>query len=104
MKKQSPAQANLAKLPHVCAAIMPSSGEPIIIHAGENGYHQAPTLKDQAGQADIWDFNAAVGANRAHMEAMLYGSMFGWEKPLADPDNYDPRTGSLKKRPKKEAA
>lgn len=73
---------NLAKLPGECAAIHPSSGMPIYILAGERGYCDLPA----SFPVDSW--NEKHGITNAQVEAMLAGSMFGWDIPGADPDFY----------------
>ena len=79
---QSPAQKNLAKLPMRCAAREPSTGAPIMIMAGHAGYYPLPPT------LDVDALNTRWGASPAQVEAMLAGSMFGWEVPAADPDTY----------------
>jgi hypothetical protein len=75
--KKSRAQINLAKLPAQCAARHPSSGKPILIVAGEVGFH--PISPDDF---DVEGFNNRSGVTHAQVEAMLIGSMF------ADPGKY----------------
>ena len=73
----------LKKLPPMCAAKMPGTGEPIIIKRGVKGYWKAnPKL-------DVDGYNKSQGVTRYQVEAMLAGSMFGWEVPGADPDLYE---------------
>lgn len=79
---QSPAQKNLAKLPARCYARHPSTNDPILITAGERGYHWAPPT------LDVDAANTRHGITPAQVEAMLVGSMFGWEVPGANPDMY----------------
>ena len=33
--------------------------------------------------------NEAMGVTKAQEAAMLFGSIYGWDKPGADPKNYD---------------
>ncbi|AMK23219.1 MULTISPECIES: hypothetical protein [Sphingomonadaceae] len=75
--------ANLARLPEMCAAFLPSSGEPIVIKRGEPGYWPLP----EGMTADR--INATFDASPAQIAAMLAGSMFGWHVPGADPGRYD---------------
>ena len=81
--EKSQAQINLAKLPAQCAARSPTSGKPILITAGEIGFR--PIFPDDF---DVEAFNRESGVTPAQVEAMLVGSMFGFDAPGADPDNY----------------
>ncbi len=74
---------NLKKLPPICAAKMPGTGEPILIKRGEMGYYGRPSTFDVDG------YNQRHGVTRYQVDAMLAGSMFGWEVPGADPDYYE---------------
>ncbi len=77
---------NTAKLPEYCYGTLPSTGEVVIIKRGEMGYYSSNATPGNA-QAD--DLNAVIGVTKAQAEAMMSGSMFGWDIPSADPDNYD---------------
>jgi hypothetical protein len=70
----------LADLPKVCAAHSPGDNAPILIRRGERGYFPAPGI-------DVDAFNARHGVTEAQREAMLAGSMFGFDCPGADPLN-----------------
>lgn len=78
-------------LPDRCYAVLPSTGELIIITKGEKGYtnandtHNSPEKNKELADSH----NAEMGVSKAQAEAMLVGSMFGWEVPAADPANYD---------------
>ena len=58
---------------------------------GEKGYYPQgqstadPVMNRQIATAK----NALLGVTRAQEEAMLAGSMFGFDKPAAKPWNYD---------------
>jgi hypothetical protein len=68
------------KLPAICAAHHPTDNSPVMIRRGETGYYPAqPWLNIDA-------FNSARGITGAQVEAMLIGSMFGWNVPGANPD------------------
>lgn len=71
----------LSKLPPVCASRLPGTGEVILIERGSSGYYHGQ------GGLDPDEFNEAIGATPAQVQAMEVGSMFGWELPGADPDN-----------------
>jgi hypothetical protein len=73
----------LAKLPDLCAARHPTDRSPILIRRGVAGYW--PLHPD----TDVEAFNARNGgATAAQVEAMLCGSMWGWDTTLADPDSF----------------
>ena len=74
--------ATLAKLPRMCASRLLSDGSPIFIRRGVSGYFPA------APGFDVDYFNAIHWITPAQIEAMEAGSMFGWEVPAADPDNW----------------
>lgn len=75
-----------SNLPEICFAILPATGEPICIARGESGYQPAAIILD--GQ-DWRKMNEALGITPAHVEAMIVGSMFGWDVPGADPAEYE---------------
>ena len=87
------------KLPELCAAV--HDGRPIFIRRGETGYYDAAQVSDMATMlsaeefVDLW--NTTEGVTKALVEAMLAGSMFGFDVPAADPSAYDdagrPRRG-----------
>lgn len=64
------------RLPEKCLAKNPSDGETIIIVRGERGYHPFPGR-------DADRFNARRNITPEMVEAMLVGSMFGWDVPGA---------------------
>ncbi|CDX26809.1 hypothetical protein MPL3356_60567 [Mesorhizobium plurifarium] len=74
------AQANISKLPPICAAYLIADMSPIMIKAGEIGYYPAPHKLD----VRIW--NERRGIEPWHVNAMMAGSAFGWEIPAADCD------------------
>ena len=79
-----------SSLPPHCFGILPSSGELIIITRGEKGYLLSEMKIDGKSNREVADIaNAAVGITKAQEAAMLAGSMFGWQTPAADPQNYD---------------
>jgi hypothetical protein len=73
----------LKKLPETCAARLPMNDSPILLKRGVMGYWPAPRP-----DMDVDAFNARYGITPAQVEAMLAGSMFGWDCPAADPDTY----------------
>ncbi len=86
------AKENIAKLPAFCFVIDLMTNGIIKVVAGESGYYRTPYDSD-ATQAQADALNKKLGVNRAQAEAMMVGSMFGWEVPGANPDRYHPETG-----------
>lgn len=78
-------------LPEVCFSILPSTGDVIIIKHGESGYYRCEySTEDKAFNREFAnDRNANLGVSKAQIEAMLAGSMYGWDTPAADPKSYD---------------
>lgn len=72
------------KLPEYCyAREFVDTGKTIIIKRGVVGYFPSEA------QEDPEELNANLGITKAQYEAMFTGSMFGWNTPGADPNNYD---------------
>jgi hypothetical protein len=78
---------NELKLPQMCYSTLPSSGDIIIIKKGEHGYHETD-LDSKFTNAEL--LNEKLSVNKQQAEAMLIGSLFGWDVPLANPNNYYP--------------
>lgn len=83
--------------PAYCYSVVKTTGELIVIHAKEDGYYPANNSTDDKEQnrklVDL--FNARLGITKAMEEAMYCGSLFGWNTPIAQPENYN-EDGSLK--------
>lgn len=90
-------------LPLSCFSVLPSSGGIIFIERGGKGYTQLDRLSDDPVEvrAFVDNGNKALGVTRAQEEAMLAGSMFGWDVPGADPKNYN--RGGVPVKPKSKA-
>lgn len=70
------------RLPRVCLAMSPGTENPVRIVRGESGYfpvHHA---------TNVARFNDERGITEQQVDAMLAGSMFGWECPGADPESH----------------
>lgn len=85
------AQQHMNKLPETCLSVLPGSGELIVIKRGESGYyHSNWNTPNAVENREIADFhNRKRGITHAQEEAMLVGSMAGWDVPGADPDSYE---------------
>ena len=70
-----------ATLPPVCHARHPETGTVILIRRGEPGYHPVNT------SLSVETLNACLDPipTALQVEAMLIGSMFGWDAPGAQP-------------------
>lgn len=82
-----------AALPAMCYADNtlhcqgPGGPPPVIgIKRGESGYYPIYTTK----KAD--DLNRSLGVTKAQRDAMLAGSMFGWDTKGADPATWEARS------------
>lgn len=78
-------------LPPQCLTVEMSTGDLICIKRGISGQY----LSDWNEPGDSWHnchtadtVNRRWGVTKAQEEAMLAGSMFGWDCPAADPHNY----------------
>lgn len=78
-------------LPELCYSILPGTGELIIIKNGESGYYRTSYGDtDKKANIGIKDFyNERLGVTKIQEECMKVGSMFGWDVPGANPNNYD---------------
>jgi len=87
-------------LPERCYAILPSTGELIIITKGEQGYTSVNNKNNsrEQNQKLANGHNSEMGVSKAQVEAMLAGSMFGWQTKAADPANYDENGTPIRQR------
>jgi len=79
-----------ASLPDSCFSVLPSSGELITVTKGDSGYRPVKTSSHDAAEnrKRANDFNEKLKVSPAQEAAMVFGSMFGWDKPGADPARY----------------
>jgi hypothetical protein len=86
-----PELAGKHNLPQRCYSVIPSSGKLIIITRGESGYVECADsqIGREANRMFSDTANQVNGITRAQEEAMVAGSMFGWDSPAAKPWNYD---------------
>jgi hypothetical protein len=98
-----PELAGQHELPAQCYSMKPHQGTRILIQRGEGGY---TPIEDKVMlytelREKIDGQNAELGVTRAQEEAMLAGSMFGWDTPGAKPWKYN-QDGTLRPPPKKD--
>ena len=78
------------KLPKMCYSTLSSDGSLILLKKGESGYFQTDWNQNEAKanrrMAD--HLNQQRGISKVQEEAMSFGSLFGWDKPGADPAVY----------------
>ena len=74
-------------LPELCFSTMPGTGELICIKRGESGYYPSNwnTSSREHNRQIADEQNQRLGVTPAQKEAMMCGSMFGWNVPGADP-------------------
>lgn len=68
-------------MPVICAA-KTHDGNNIVIKRGEMGYIPMP------GDFDVVKYNRSLNVTASQVEAMLLGSMFGFDCPGADPTKH----------------
>ena len=70
------------RLPPVCHAQHPETGDVILIRRGEPGYRYVTTTLT----ADMLNARLQPPPTMLQIDAMLIGSMFGWHVAGANPD------------------
>lgn len=91
-----------SSLPKQCYSLLLDTGNVVILKRGETGYYKTdiPHTSKEEAHAIVEEYNRKLGVTRAQEEAMKGGSMFGFDKPIADPANYDAQGQPLKRREK----
>ena len=80
------------ELPDRCFAILPSSGEIIVIEKGQKGYQRSGLSESpEKNRRFVTQHNRYSQITRQQEAAMLGGSMFGWNTPAARTSSYDLR-------------
>jgi hypothetical protein len=75
------------ELPEMCVAVLEPGTVLIGIRRGESGYYQMydGMVTGPAAKATADRFNQALGVSPQQREAMFWGSMSGWDRPVAKP-------------------
>lgn len=86
-----PELAGKHELPDFCYSTAPATDGIIVIKRGERGYYpcEYSTNDQEYNREFAKERNIKLGVSRAQEEAMLAGSLFGWDAPAAKPWNYD---------------
>ncbi len=84
-------------LPEFCYAELPSTKEYIIIKRGEKGYYRVNELSD-AYLCSVDRNNELIGVTKAQKEAMIAGSMWGWDVTASNPAMYDENGEFIKEK------
>lgn len=95
-------------LPDFCFCLLPSTGEAIAVQYGDNSYIRLELQGGKEAGKFVEQLNKRIGVTKQQQAAMLWGSLFGWDVPAADPARYDdegmphkPRGGSKKDNPER---
>ncbi len=85
-------------LPDWCYSVLPNSDEIIIVQKGEDGSYRTDKYGHdrETAQAIVNEHNSRNGVTKAQEAAMLFGSIYGWDKPGADPKYYDEQSEPIK--------
>jgi hypothetical protein len=98
-----PELAGQHELPDICYSLEPSSESITLIKCHEHGYYPCDYSTDdpEYNRELATDLNRKLGVTRGQEEAMVIGSMFGWNSPAAKPWTYDRDGGQLPLPPKR---
>jgi len=78
-------------LPEKCYTVLPYSGRLILLKRGARGFFTcsdqsySPAQNRKKAKAE----NRLLGVSKAQEAAMVSGSNYGFDRPEADPNNYD---------------
>lgn len=84
-------ESNLRKLPKACYATLPQDPRQVILlKRGDLGYWKvgdSPMPDKQQALDFVTEYNAKLEVTARQVNAMLHGSLFGFQTPSADPDH-----------------
>lgn len=72
-------------LPEICFAMNDVNNKVVILKKGILGYFNY----DNVSNSSVDELNDSIGVTKTQVAAMKVGSMFGWDVPGANPENYD---------------
>ena len=79
-------------LPEICFAMNDVDNKVVILKKGILGYFNY----DNVSNSSVDELNDSIGVTKAQVAAMKVGSMFGWDVPGANPENYDEKGNYIK--------
>ena len=90
-----------SSLPGRCYVYVQSTDEIGIVKCGKMGYYPTDRkpIDGLSGQETVNLLNEQEGVTRAEASAMNAGSLFGWDIPAANPQNYDIEGKPIKSTP-----
>lgn len=78
-------------MPEYCYALSNTTGELIRIMRGERGYYEVTdelgSITGDQAERMMNSMNETLGVTPEQREAMVLGSMFGWDCPAANPNH-----------------
>ncbi len=86
-----------SSLPEKCFSITSAADEIVVITKGEMGHRPAGARAEGVtAREGATALNETMGVTRAQEAAMLFGSIYGWDKSGADPGYYDEQGEPIK--------
>lgn len=79
-------------LPEICFAMNDVNNKVVILKKGILGYFNY----DNVSNSSVDELNDSIGVTKTQVAAMKVGSMFGWDVPGANPENYDEKGNYIK--------
>lgn len=79
----------MEKLPEKCYGVLKTTNELILIKRGVRGYFAQRKENAPWDVENVDILNERMGVTKAQRMAMEAGSVFGWDIPASNPDNYD---------------
>lgn len=78
----------LKTLPEYCYTVLQSTNELVVVKRGEKGYYPQREENAPWDAENVHHLNERLGVTKGQAEAMANGSMFGWDTPSANPNNF----------------